>query len=437
MAGYIGKARSIAIPNVDIGSLTEPLGLKSYTTAQRDALTGLSAGDTIYNTTTASIQFYNGVDWSTTNPAPIIRSITGIIQEGSASTLTLSIIHATETIDVKYYEGATLLATDSSVTVTGDSATSTVPSAVYGQTAGDTITISIENSTGIPSSNSIDKTVTPVPTGGTITTVGSYRIHTFTSSSSFVVPSGLSLTDVEYVVIAGGGSAGNDAGAGEGTGGGGAGGYRSSVSNEFSGGGVNAESKLSLSPGSYTVTIGAGGAAGGFNSGSNTTFGTITATGGGYGGAWNGSTHVNGASGGSGGGGNYSSNGGSGTAGQGYAGGSSTWASPFQGAGGGGAGAAGTGGGNPLGVGGDGVQSSINGTATYRAGGGGGGAGGSSSSTLGNGGAGGGGDGADNDSLAQNGTANTGGGGGGGSVSNGDADGGSGGSGIVIVRYQL
>ena len=57
MAGYFGKGRSIAIPNIDIGNLTEPLGLKSYTTAERDALTGLRAGDTIYNSTNGSIEF--------------------------------------------------------------------------------------------------------------------------------------------------------------------------------------------------------------------------------------------------------------------------------------------------------------------------------------------------------------------------------------------
>ena len=60
-----------------------------------------------------------------------------------------------------------------------------------------------------------------------------------------------------------GGGAG-DAGVGAGHGGGGAGGYKSAVyvgsTGETSGGGTSANSKLSLSPGTYTMRIGAGGA---------------------------------------------------------------------------------------------------------------------------------------------------------------------------------
>jgi hypothetical protein len=58
----------------------------------------------------------------------------------------------------------------------------------------------------------------------------------------------------------GGGAGSGDAGPGAGHGGGGAGGYRSSVVGETSGGGSVAESRLSLGVGSYTVTVGAGGA---------------------------------------------------------------------------------------------------------------------------------------------------------------------------------
>ena len=53
-----------------------------------------------------------------------------------------------------------------------------------------------------------------VATGGTVTTSGNYKIHTFTSTANFVV-SGPG--EVEYLVIAGGG--------GGGMAGGGAGGY--------------------------------------------------------------------------------------------------------------------------------------------------------------------------------------------------------------------
>src|SRR6056300_1198844 len=43
-------------------SIDDALNLKSYDTAGRDALTSV-AGDTIYNTTTAKVEFYNGSAW--------------------------------------------------------------------------------------------------------------------------------------------------------------------------------------------------------------------------------------------------------------------------------------------------------------------------------------------------------------------------------------
>ena len=93
-------------------------------------------------------------------------------------------------------------------------------------------------------------------TGGSETTISvsgvNYKVHTFTSSSTLSVSSGIS--DIEYVVIGGGGGGGAYGG------GGGAGGYRSSVVGESSGGGQSAEPKISIVSGSYPVTVGAGGA---------------------------------------------------------------------------------------------------------------------------------------------------------------------------------
>ena len=62
-------------------------------------------------------------------------------------------------------------------------------------------------------------------TGGTVTTSGNFKIHTFTSPGTFCVScagnaQGSNTVD-SYMVIAGGGGAGQNAG-----GGGGAGGYR-------------------------------------------------------------------------------------------------------------------------------------------------------------------------------------------------------------------
>ena len=220
---------------------------------------------------------------------------------------------------------------------------------------------------------------------------------------------------VEVLVVAGGGCGGNGNGTGYEAGGGGAGGVLYNSAYQL----TNASA--------ITVTIGAGGGsktgAGNGNNGSNSVFGSLNAIGGGGGSTGGGA----GQSGGSGGGGAHpKTQGGAGTAGQGFQG----VTPPDFSRGGGGGGAGGTG---NLGVGGNGVTYSISGTSTYYGGGGGG--------TLyspNNGGLGGGGNGSTvfRGTSTATGTANTGGGGGGGySDTDTLASGGAGGSGIVIVRY--
>jgi hypothetical protein len=265
-------------------------------------------------------------------------------------------------------------------------------------------------------------------TGGTVTDVGGYRIHTFTSSGTLSVTTSVS---VEYLVVAGGGGGGGGRG-----GGGGAGGLLFSTA-------------YSVVNQSYTVTIGAGGAGStvqGAN-GNSSSFGAINATGGGGGG----SSTSTGSNGGSGGGGGDDSGGpragGTGISGQGFAGGTSNpTGSRESGGGGGGAGAvggngvAGTGGNG--GDGGIGLQNSISGSAVYYAGGGGGSSGYGTGALKGTGGLGGGGDGSQHSSNtgsdAVSGTLNTGGGGGGGTYNDSTrTTGASGGSGIVIIRYAI
>jgi hypothetical protein len=279
--------------------------------------------------------------------------------------------------------------------------------------------------------------------GDEVRTDGTYWYHIFRSSSSFEPVQNLS--NVDYLVIAGGGAGGYGFG-----GGGGAGGYRSSVTGELSGGAGSPELKLSLlSNTRYTVTIGAGGTSGNSSaiatSGSNSVFGTITSIGGGGGGCGGGGTSTNGRSGGSGGGVRGRTNiGAAGTALQGYAGGDANYGntSITPASGGGGAGSLG---GNAInnggasgngGVGGSGVSSSITGTSVTRAGGGGGaGRSGGETTPAGAGGSGGGGAGSQENQNATAGTVNTGSGGGGSGSGTGSS--GAGGSGIVIVRYLV
>jgi hypothetical protein len=250
--------------------------------------------------------------------------------------------------------------------------------------------------------------------GGVLSEDSTYFYRTFRGSGSFTVTGGTLAADV--LVIAGGGG-------GQG-GGGGAGGLQGFLSQK-------------LTPTSYTVTVGSGGANNA--SGTNSQFGSLTASvGGGYGGSWQQASGGSGGSGGGGAGTQNSSNatGGAGTAGQGNVGGGG-WtggASPLGGGGGGGAGSAGTTATSTTGQpGGNGVATYSSwhtatgtGVSGYIAGGGGGG--GSAAGSAG--GSGGGGTG--NYGSPTAGASNTGSGGGGSYT----VSGGAGGSGIVIVRYE-
>jgi hypothetical protein len=287
-------------------------------------------------------------------------------------------------------------------------------------------------------------------TGGTVTTSGDYKIHTFNSTSSFAITTAPTPANnkVSYVVVAGGGASGQDQ-----SGGGGAGGYREGKHSTD----PYTASPLAATPCSaltiaasttYPITIGAGGAGAPYPSttapGSDSVFSSITSAGGGGGGSQGPAPLKPGQAGGSGGGGAEATPGFAGGAGntppvspsQGNAGGAGS--NTNYGGGGGGAGEAGNTDGG--GYGGDGVTSSINATPTARAGGGGSGSTPNTPAGL-PGGDGGGGTGA-YPSASQgpitNGAANTGGGAGASTgYQVGYQDGNNGGSGVVIIRYKF
>jgi len=319
-------------------------------------------------------------------------------------------------------------------------------------------------------------------TGGTVTTSGNFKIHTFTGDSNFVVsavgnPAGGGAI-VDYLVVAGGGAGAGPMGVDSaGGGGGGAGGFRMSNNGCVMPGPTTSPlaspTGITLTAQTYPITVGAGGTVngnppGGGGTGSNSVFSTITSAGGGGGGGHPGGPvpTQNGQNGGSGGGagrasgGNSSPGGGTGNTPpvsppQGNNGGSGHQGAPAYGqGGGGGAGAAGNGTQNatPTAGGNGGIGSFLvqtgfagcNGTpgpvsdVKYFAGGGGGGT--YQGGTKGPGGAGGGG--ASNYSpnnpsspgiAGVSGGTNTGGGGGGMSQ---NGSGGVGGKGIVIIRYK-
>ena len=271
-------------------------------------------------------------------------------------------------------------------------------------------------------------------TGGTITTDGDFKVHTFTSSGTFTVTdAGDASTSntVDYLIIAGAGGGGSSVNCQTSGGGGGAGGYRISFPNPATGG-------TSVSAQAYPVTIGAGGA-GGANpnpytanagaKGSNSVWNSITSAGGGAGGAYSqGGCRPGGSGGGA--GTNPSSpnrTGGTGNTppvspSQGNNGGTSSGGDGGNASGGGGGigGVGGNASGSTKGPGGAGSPSTINGSNVTRAAGG---SGQPNCSSV--------------NSTA--GSANTGDGGSGSSAAGGvsrTAAGGAGGSGVVIIRYK-
>ena len=128
--------------------------------------------------------------------------------------------------------------------------------------------------------------------GGTETTSGDFKIHTFTGSGTFTVSCGGNASGsntVDYLVIAGGGGGGGSGG--NVGGGGGAGAYQVSATTYCGPSKASGISALPVSATAYPVTVGGGGTggdgggAGGFGaSGANSVFSTITSGGGGRGG---------------------------------------------------------------------------------------------------------------------------------------------------------
>ena len=243
-----------------------------------------------------------------------------------------------------------------------------------------------------------------------------YRVHTFLSTGTIFID-GTTVCDV--LAVGGGGGGGRDGG-----GGGGAGGLKTAAA-------------LSVTAGTYTVTVGAGApnhsnASTNASSGTSSIFSTVTAYGGG-GGAGTNNTATAGTY-GSGGGGHRGSTGhtgAAGTAGQGNSGGNGH-SSPGRGGGGGGAGEAGNTDGHS--EGGDGATNDYRTGSNITYAGGGGGAGNAGEGAAG-GGTGGGGAG-NHSANGVDGTDGLGGGGGADGASGGSL-GGAGGSGIVVIRYKL
>ncbi len=437
----------------------------------------IPAGATITNSGTANGFGADGaVNWQTSIKT---ATFTAANQEGyfcntsgGAFTVNLPAGSAGNIIAIKDYAGTfqtnnltiTPNGSDKIDNVNGDATISTENAAIVLVFADSTRGwLNVNDSTNVEGASFI------TATGGTITTVcTNFKVHTFTGPGTFCVSAGNGpLAKADYLVVAGGGGGGTGMG-----GGGGAGGFReakvAATSGCWTASPLAATSSLTLSPGPYSIVVGAGGAGGAGSPGvarcghrgNSSSFSSITSTGGGGGGGNSPYACFQGP-GGSGGGAVYNSLIKSPTVGgvgntppvnpsQGFPGGagsnpvgagnpSGPPCAATTSTGGGGATAAG---GDwdaarpAAGPGGAGATTSINATPTTYAGGGGGVF--NTSGAPGPGGAGGGGAGGPGPSggggAGVAGTANTGGGGG---AAGDPVAAGNGGSGIVIIRYKF
>jgi hypothetical protein len=418
----------------------------------------IPAGATITNNGTQTGFGRTGtVDWETTKKTASFTAVSGegyfIDTSGGAVTMTLPASpSAGDIVGVKDYDGS--FATNN-VTVNRNSSNidGSAANATLSEDNLSVLFVYVDSTQGWKATNSdagFYGSLYVTATGGTVTTVGDFKVHRFNSPGTFCVScagNAAGSNSVCVMVVAGGGGGGNDDG-----GGGGAGGMVLTTSYP-----------ISASP--FPISIGGGGNGGipgCTTSGSNSSGLSLTGVGGGRGGAGSNSPNPWGVSpGGSGGGGQTNAGaagsstqssqpGVSGSDGFGNAGGTGgTNPSSGQGGGGGGSGEAGNTDGQGYGGNGKNVSPvfgtapqpfynsnspSVGPSACGQFAGGGAGAGACTQAKAGRGG---GGIGAPppSGSAGGNGLTNSGGGGGGGSC--GSGPGGNGGSGVILIRYKF
>tara|TARA_R100000084_G_scaffold109262_1_gene75091 strand:+ start:1291 stop:2760 length:1470 start_codon:yes stop_codon:yes gene_type:complete len=426
------------------------------------AITIGASGDTVSLASGASQSGFGrsgSVEWQTTPKTATFTAADGegyFINSGSAITMNLPAGSAGAIVAVSDYARnfATYnltISPNGSEKIGGTAQDATL--AVNGQAATFVYVDSTKGWVNVQNAEDTETGVSPYieATGGTITTCGNDRIHTFTGPGTFCVSKIATASpapannQVSYMVVAGGAGGGAAHG-----GGGGAGGFREDKSpiTPYTASPLEGSGTITVTATGFPITVGGGGAgapcsSGAASGGVASSFSTITSAGGGGGGG-EAPSPQGGQSGGSGGGGGAGAPVGSGNTPpvsppQGSNGGPPAHSPPGYGSGGGGGATAVGGSGSPTqgGAGGAGATTGINGSNTAFAGGGGGSTYGGSS-PGGAGGAGGGGNGTKQGGPAGTaGTANTGGGGGGGERGTSPTSGLAGGSGIVIIRYKF
>jgi len=464
---------------IEVNAIEPQCGTTLTVGASGDTIT-FPTGTTIVNNGSQTGFGRTGtVDWDTTPKTATVTAANGVgyFVDTTSGSVTVNLPAGTAGAIVSFADYARTFQTNNlTVSPNGSEKIGGVAANATLNTEGQTATfVYVDGTEGWiniqETSNSVTGRQFITATGGTITTSGDFKIHTFTGPGTFCVSSISTVAaenTVGYAVVAGGAAGGSG---GNGGGGGGAGGFREGRNapiDNFTASPLVANAPtnaVTITATGFPITVGGGGTGvtgsctPGAN-GVNSVFSSITSAGGGGGGGPPGAAP--GDPGGSGGGGSGNTacrTGGSGNTPpvsppQGQDGGRSSGQPSLngKGGGGGGAGAAATqtpvGNNNSAGNGAVGVPTAITGSALSYSGGAGGGAqngpteaAGGAASPCGTGGVGATSAPAASPSIDRNagdGTTNRGGGGGGNTgCSSPAAKAGNGGSGIVIIRYKF
>jgi hypothetical protein len=261
------------------------------------------------------------VDWDTTAKTASFTAVSGngyfVNTTSGAITVTLPAGSAGDIVGISDY-ASTFQTNNVTITPNGtDKINGSVENATLSTQGIAVSLVYVDSTRGWKSVTGSDSDVTGASfitaTGGTITTCGNCKIHTFTGPGTFCVSAigdNPTNNEISYMVVAGGGGGGESV-EGQQAGGGGAGGFRENKSpvTTYTASPLDGSSPITVTATSFPITVGGGGAGGSGPTGgpgvdgSNSIFSTITSAGGGGGGTGsNAGTGKQGADGGSGGG---------------------------------------------------------------------------------------------------------------------------------------
>ncbi len=228
----------------------------------------IPAGATITNSGTASGFGATGaVNWQTTVKSSTFTATAGegYFVDTSSGAVSVNLPAGTAGAVVAFKDYANTFDTANLTLVQNgsDKIGSSTVNAILSTEGGSLTLVFVDSTQGwvnvLDSTSAVTGNPFMVATGGTITTCGNFKIHTFTGPGTFTVSAAgacASNNVVSYLVVAGGGSGGGDL-----SGGGGAGGFREARGNapDYTASPLVSSTALPVSAQGYPITVGGGG----------------------------------------------------------------------------------------------------------------------------------------------------------------------------------